>query len=186
YGVALDDRVAGAGVRLRDQEVDAVDERREVEGARVDRHLLADGRRESGIEGEQELLELLLLGGVQVLEHRRGNEVEDGRDAAVVEHAEATHLLAERALAGDAELADLLVEVPEVGDLELLRLALERRQAVGAERQAAAERAGDPGGGGEGGWGEGPGPPPARRGPVCQAPVPGRSGRGGAGGNTAR
>ena len=37
---------------------------------------------------------LLLVGGVQVLEDRRRDEVEHGRDAAVVQEAEAAHLIA--------------------------------------------------------------------------------------------
>jgi hypothetical protein len=69
--VAFRHQVAGAGVRLRHQEVDPIDERRGVEGGRVDGHLLADRAREPGVERQQELLELPFLGGVQIQEDRR-------------------------------------------------------------------------------------------------------------------
>src|SRR5262249_11623285 len=108
---------------------------------RVDRDLLADGRLESGVEREQELLDVLPVGRVEILEHGSRDEVEHGGHAAVVQEPEAPHLIADGGAAGDAGHADLLVEVAEVSDLELLRLALEGREAVGAERQPVAERA---------------------------------------------
>ena len=56
--VALHDQVAVAGVGTRHQQVDAVDERRGVEGGGVDRDLLADRRLEPGVEGQEELLDV--------------------------------------------------------------------------------------------------------------------------------
>ena len=66
-----------------------------VDGAGVERHLLADDRREVGVEGEHELLEAACsLGGRLVAEHGGAEEAEDGVDAAVVQEAEAAHLVA--------------------------------------------------------------------------------------------
>ena len=64
-------------------------------------------------------------------------EAEERVDAAVVEEAEAAHLIALVAVVAGAEErdrrhpehADLLVQVPQVRDLELLGLALDRRLA---------------------------------------------------------
>src|SRR5438876_5033070 len=104
---------------------------------------------EPGVERHEERLDLSAL-RVRIAtegEHVRVDEIEDAVDAAVVQKAEAAHLIAEEAggrglRAGrDSERAYLLVEVPEVGDLELLRLPLERRESVGADRQLVAERA---------------------------------------------
>src|SRR5262245_65146328 len=92
-------------------------------GRRVDRDLLADGRLESGVEREQERLDVLPVGRVEILEHGSRDEVEHGGHAAVVQEPEAPHLIADGGAAGDAGHADLLVEVAEVSDLELLRLA---------------------------------------------------------------
>jgi hypothetical protein len=112
------------------------------------RYLLAHRRTKSGVEGEKELLDVLPVGvrrrARAEVERRCVQEDEDGGDAAVVKEAEAAHLIAEEAGAGIAadrrepEHADLLIEISLVGDLELLRLAFDRREAVGAERQAMA------------------------------------------------
>src|SRR5262245_20610908 len=53
-------------------------------GRRVDRDLLADGRLESGVEREQELLDVLPVGRVEILEHGSRDEVEHGGHGAVV------------------------------------------------------------------------------------------------------
>ena len=87
---------------------------------------------------------LLLVGEVQVLEDRRRHEVLNTVETLPSCRKPKPRTWSPDArAAGDAEHADLLIEVAQVGDLELLRLALERRQAVGAERQAVAELTGD-------------------------------------------
>src|SRR5207247_5135923 len=110
-------------------------------------HLLADDRREPRVERHEERLDLTAL-RVRVateVEDARVQEVEDRIDAAVVQEAEGAHLVTHRArrrrlrARRHAEHADLLIEVPEMRDLELLRLALERREAVGADRHLVAE-----------------------------------------------
>ena len=68
-------------------------------------------------------------------------EAEDGVGAAVVEEAEAAHLVALEAVVAavverhlrHAEHADLLVQVAQVRDLQLLRLELEAGEAVAPE-----------------------------------------------------
>ena len=97
----------------------------------VERDLLADDRREGRVEGEDELLEVARARSSSRMKTRRVQEVEDGGDAAVVQEAEAAHLVALMLAArgrdvderhvGHAEHADLLVGVPQVRDLELLR-----------------------------------------------------------------
>ena len=132
-----------------DQQVDARADDAGVGG--VERDLLADDRREVGVEGEHELLDVAALLVVLEADGRPADgvvaedvgveEAEEGVDGAVVQEAEAADLRAlerqvERRDAGDvehAEHADLLVEVAQVRDLDDLHLVLEARLAVGAE-----------------------------------------------------
>src|SRR5262249_57841471 len=80
-----------------------------------------------------------------VVEDGRVQEAEDGVDAAVVEEAEATDLIAlehvveciDLARRRHPEHADLLVEVAQVRDLHDLLLVLEARVAVRAEEALA-------------------------------------------------
>src|SRR5262249_9094067 len=80
-GAGLLDQIEG-GLRTRDHQVEA----RSHDGAirAGQRDLLTDDRRERGVEGEDELLEVMAL-TVREGEELRAQEVEDGGDAAVVE-----------------------------------------------------------------------------------------------------
>ena len=121
---ALHDHVALVRRRARDQEIDA----RPRDGAvrAGQRDLLADDRRQVGVELEHELLEVLRVRD-RVAEHVRPVEAEGRVDAAVVQEPEAAHLRAlvavvPRAASPDrrhAEHADLLVEVPQVRSLNI-------------------------------------------------------------------
>ena len=90
---ALRDQLDVSRVGLRGEQRDAVDRRGAARVRRGGRHLLADGRLLPRVEGEQELLELALLGGAEREDGRLEEEIHRP-DRAVVQEAEAAHLVA--------------------------------------------------------------------------------------------
>src|SRR5262249_7259631 len=147
----LDREIALTGRGTLVQEVDARAGDRRVRAG--EGHLLSDDRGEVRVERQDELLDLSSHGvraaprAESDIAHDRIAEAEERVDAAVVQEAEAAHLVR---LAGEgtgravvagvdsgdrwhAEHAHLLVRVAQMRDLEILGLVLEGRQAVGPE-----------------------------------------------------
>src|SRR4051812_47916675 len=151
---ALDHQIALPGPGAVDQEVDPRSGHSGV--VPRERRLLPDDGGEVAVEGEQVLLDLLLLGfahgagGEPAGSRRRlvearpvggeAVETEDRRDAPVVVETEAADLIAQEGVAAGvrrivrhSEHADFLVLIAEVGSFHSFPSAVESVAAIGAE-----------------------------------------------------